>query len=171
MRKSSGFAAAQEQQPFGFQFRRPVQQSVFESLAGHFASGDHVRGRVFNGCVRGFNRDLRLVFFRTIFFATVLFRFVEHDCYQAFSFHFGGIGEGKISFHDCVVPVSSAGRELGKRQPTPLRPDSRIIPLWSHPEGRQSRRISRAPATRSVDKFCCLHTPDPSHAQDDASNR
>ena len=28
--------------------------------------------------------------------------FVEHDCDQAFGFYFGGIGERKNSFHDCV---------------------------------------------------------------------
>ncbi len=92
--KRLGFAAAQKQQPFGFQFRRPVQQRVFENLASHLAASDHIGGRVFDGGVGGFNRDLRFVLF-----AAALFRFVEHDRDQAFGFYFGRIGEGKISFH------------------------------------------------------------------------
>ena len=94
--KILGFAAAQKQQPLGFQFRRTMQQRGFESFARHFAAGDYVGGRVFDGGVGGFNRDLRFVFF-----AAAFFRFVEHDRDQAFGFHFSRIGEGKISFHVC----------------------------------------------------------------------
>src|SRR6266436_445355 len=105
-RKSLGFAAADEEQPFRFQPRGAMEQRCFESLAGYFAARNHVLGSFAHASVAGFDGYNWLVFLALIFFALI------KDHYdQAIGFQLRRNVGGEICIHDGLSSVSTVEGE------------------------------------------------------------
>ena len=162
-RKGLGFAAAEQQQSFGFQFRRAMQQCGFKRLAGDFAAGDHVSGGVFNGGVEGLNRNLRLVPLSPRFFSALSSTMATRHSVSTSA----GLESERLVFMIVCGSSIVGGKGIRQEAGGDLAAHGTSL-LWRHPEGPWSRRILRV-LPRIARRLHMRFAPDPSQAQDDAS--